>query len=158
MRKAVSLLLLAFIVAAFSGCAGLLLREPLKVTVADVAPLPSEGLEARFQVTLRVQNPNDVAIRYDGLSVDLELAGLAFGSGVSNAQGEVPRFGEALIRVPVTVPFTSLLRQLFALPGRGEKPRDAIDYKVSGRLGGVGLGGVRFDAGGQLKLPETREP
>lgn len=158
MRKAVGLLFWIMALAALSGCAGLLLREPVKVTVADVTPLPSEGLEARFQITLRVQNPNDMAIRYDGLSVDLELAGLAFGSGVSNAKGEVPRYGESLIRVPVTVPFTSLLRQLFALPRRGGEREDAIDYRVKGRLGGVGLDGVRFDAGGQLTLPASREP
>ena len=141
-----------------AGCAGLPLGEPLKVTVARLEPLPSDGLEARFAVTLRVQNPNEAALEFDGVSLQLELADKDFGSGVSDQRGSVPRFGEALITVPVTVPVTAILRQVFGLAsGRSDR---SIRYRLHGRFGGLragslGLGGTTFDSQGELVLPET---
>lgn len=133
-----------------AGCAGLQLREPLRVTVAGLEPLPSEGLEARFAVKLRLQNPNDEELDFDGVSLQLDLGGMSFGSGVSDQQGTVPRYGETLVTVPVTVPVTSILRQVLALSERRDDHR--IQYRLRGRLGGLGLGGG-FDSHGDLVLP-----
>ncbi len=152
-RRTTALMLTVLLLA---GCASLALREPLKVTVAGLEPLPSEGLEARFAVKLRVQNPNSIGISYDGIAVDLALADIAFGSGVSPERGEVPRFGEALITVPVTVPFTAIVRQLLDMSR--DTPRDKLSYQLSGRLGGVGIGGIGFDSRGELAFPEPSGP
>ena len=84
-----------------SACAGLALRQPLQVSVVDVSGLPGEGLELRLAVKLRVQNPNEAALDYDGVTLELEVSGRHLASGVSDARGSVPRFGEALITVPV---------------------------------------------------------
>ncbi len=135
----------------FAGCAGLAPREPVHVNVVGIEPLPGEGLEARFAVRLRVQNPNDAPIHYDGIFVELELAGRDFGSGVSAAAGEIPRFGEAIVEVPVTVPFSAVVRQLFGLASHQGAP-GPVSYRLRGRLGGVGPGGVRFDKQGELRL------
>lgn len=137
-----------------AGCAGLALREPVRVTIAGLEPLAGEGLEARFALKLRIQNPNEHAIDFDGVAVDLELDDKGFGSGVSDQQGRVPRYGETLISVPVTVPFTAIARQLLGM-ARGE-PREKISYRLRGRLGGVGLGGLPFDTRGVLTLPRSR--
>ncbi|MGD2137289.1 MAG: LEA type 2 family protein [Gammaproteobacteria bacterium] len=134
-----------------TACASLGLREPVRVTVAGLEPLPSEGLEARFVVKLRVQNPNETALEFDGVAIDLELAGIDFGSGVSDQRGTVPRYGEELITVPVTVPFLAIARQVFRLAG--DKPANKVPYRLSGHLGGIGLGGVTFDSRGELLLP-----
>jgi LEA14-like dessication related protein len=58
-----------------AGCAALGVREPLKVSLAGIEPLEGAGMEARFLARIRVQNPNDAPIAYDGLSVDVELNG-----------------------------------------------------------------------------------
>src|SRR4051812_21181666 len=42
-----------------NGCAGLFGADPLRVSVAGIEPIASQGLEIRFNVKLRVQNPND---------------------------------------------------------------------------------------------------
>jgi LEA14-like dessication related protein len=146
--RTLSVALVLFLLA---GCAGLGLREPLKVTVAGLEPLPSEGLEARFALMLRIQNPNETALDFDGVSVDLELADIDFGSGVSDQRGTIPRYGEALITVPVTVPLLAIVRQVYGLSSG--KPRDRVSYRLRGRLGGTGLPGVRFDSRGELLLP-----
>jgi LEA14-like dessication related protein len=72
--------------------------------VAGVEPIPGEGLEMRFNVKLRIQNPNDAPIEYNGVSLELDLNGQSFASGVSDQSGTVPRFGETVIDVPLTVP------------------------------------------------------
>lgn len=145
-------LLLTLIALPLAGCATFGLREPLRVSVAGMDPLQGEGMEARFILKLRVQNPNDSALDFDGVAVDLELAGKGFASGVSDQRGSVPRYGEALISVPVTVPATAIIRQLFGIATTG-KPPDKLDYHLRGRLGGIGLGGARFESKGELALP-----
>ena len=127
------------------GCAGLLLREPLRVQVADVESLDSQGLELRFLVLLRIQNPNDQPLDFDGIAVDLELRGTAFASGVSETQGTVPRFGEILASVPVNASAMSLARVVFGMFGQ-DRPR--LDYRMRGRIGTA-----TFESRGELTLP-----
>src|SRR4029450_3954606 len=55
----VALMTTALTAAALTGCAGIGLREPLRVSLAGLEPLSGEGLEARFVAKIRVQNPND---------------------------------------------------------------------------------------------------
>ena len=136
--------------AALCGCASFLGREPVRVNVVGLDPLPSEGMEVRMAVKLRVQNPNDTAFDYDGIALDLDVRGAAFASGVSNERGSIDRFGEAVITVPVSISALAVLRQFIGLAS-GESKR--IDYALSGRFGGTGLGGMRFSSTGQIDLP-----
>ena len=148
-----SYLLFSVIALLLAGCAGFGVREPLRVSVAGLDPLPGEGMEARFVLKMRVQNPNETALDFDGVVVNLELAGKDFASGVSDQRGNVPRYGESIIAVPVTVPATAILKQMFSIATTG-KPPSKFDYRLTGRLGGIGLGGVRFESEGELSLPE----
>ncbi|MCG2592902.1 LEA type 2 family protein [Ramlibacter sp. XY19] len=129
------------------GCAGYLLREPLRVQVADVQSLDGQGMELRFLCLLRVQNPNDTPLDFDGISLDLDLRGTAFASGVSETQGTVPRFGEILVSVPVSASAMGLARVLFGMFGQ-DRPR--LDYRMRGRIGNV-----RFESTGELTLPSS---
>jgi len=144
------LLLITLLAAGVAGCAGLSGSDPLKVSVVAVEPLPGQGLELRLAVTLRVQNPNDRPVDYDGVALSLEVRGSDFASGVSAERGSVPRFGEALIVVPVTVSAMSMLKQAYGLATGGNSK---VDYLLRGKLAGSGFGGVRFEARGELELP-----
>ena len=148
-----SYLLFSVIALLLAGCAGFGVREPLRVSVAGLDPLPGEGMEARFVLKMRVQNPNETALDFDGVVVNLELAGKDFASGVSDQRGNVPRYGESIIAVPVTVPATAILKQMFSIAITG-KPPSKFDYRLTGRLGGIGLGGACFESEGELSLPE----
>jgi LEA14-like dessication related protein len=142
--------LTALLVIALTGCAGL--PEPLKVSLAGVEPLEGAGLEARFLTRIRVQNPNDAPIAYDGLSVDLELNGRSFASGVSDTSGEVARFGESLVELPVTVPGSAIVRQAlgFIMGDRGK-----VTYRVRGFFNTATFGRVPFDSRGELDLSKS---
>jgi LEA14-like dessication related protein len=141
---------LAVLPAALAGCAGLGVREPVNVSVVGMEPLPGQGMEGRFLVKLRVQNPNDQPIDYDGVSLELDLRGTRLATGVSDERGTVPRFGESIVQVPVSVPVTALVRQALGFAA-GDRTR--TDYRVRGRLASPGFGGVSFSASGELTLP-----
>jgi LEA14-like dessication related protein len=134
-----------------SGCALMPGSEPLKVNLVGLDKLAGEGFELRFGVKLRVQNPNSSPVDFDGIWLDLDVNGRALASGVSDQKGSVPRYGETIVTVPVSVSAVAAVRQMLGLAdgsARGEMP-----YAVRGRLGGGLLGGTPFTAEGSLKLP-----
>lgn len=147
--------LLAFgLLAVFSlgGCAGWFGHDPLRVSVAGLEPLESQGLEMRFNLKLRIQNPNEDTLNFDGVFVDLQLNGKAFASGVSDQHGTVPRYGETVVSVPLTVPAFTAVRQAFSIAG-SDTPPGQYPYILSGRLAGGLTGGTRFRDQGVLSLP-----
>ena len=148
----VRFLVVMFAMVALSGCAAWLGQDPLRVSVAGIEALPGDGLEARFNLKLRIQNPNEAPVDYNGISLELELNGQSFASGVSGESGSVPRFGETVVAVPVTVPALSALRQGFAFADRMQSGQ--IPYILRGRLSGAGVtGSTRFIDQGSLSLP-----
>lgn len=74
-----SCLLLAAVI--LTGCASLPNRDPLVIDVAGIEPLPSEGLELRLAVRVRIQNPNDAPVEYTGAALSLDLNGRRLASG-----------------------------------------------------------------------------
>ncbi|WP_246796582.1 LEA type 2 family protein [Burkholderia perseverans] len=149
-RAAVRLLVFGSLPFLTGGCA-VLGRDPVRVGVVGLTPLAGQGLEMRFELKLRVQNPNGTPIDYDGLALDLELNGRAFASGVSDARGVVPRFGEVVIGVPITVTAFAAARQAFGFADAAAAGR--IPYRLSGKLQAGVFGGVRFTDAGSLSLP-----
>jgi hypothetical protein len=95
-----SLVLLAL---TLNACALLSARDPLNVQGAGIEPLPGEGLELRMAVKLHLQNPNDIAIDYSGVALDLEVDGRRLARDVSDQRGSVPLYGEAVLSVPVSI-------------------------------------------------------
>ena len=148
---ALRLLATLLIAIALSSCASLAPRDPLRIDLVGLEPLPAQGMEMRFAVVLRVQNPNDAAIDYDGLALQLDVNDQPLASGVSDQSGQVPRYGEALLRIPLTISAFSVLRQVWAASGypngRG------LPYELRGKLGGGLLGTTRFSDAGTLNWP-----
>lgn len=140
-----------FIAFSLGGCAGFFGQDPLRVNVAGIEPLQGQGMEMRFNVKLRVQNPNESAIDYNGVSLELDLNGKPFASGVSDQTGTVPRFGETVVNVPLTVPAFAAVRQAFAFADSVQSGR--IPYVLRGRLAGGVTGGTRFIEQGTMSLP-----
>jgi hypothetical protein len=149
-RRRVLLLSLVTLTAACTGLGG---RDPLQVAVAGVEPLPGAGLELRLLVKLRIQNPNDTPVGYDGVYLKLDVQGSTFATGVSDATGTIPRFGEAVIDVPVTASAFRMARQVMGMMDGA--PTGRLRYDLTGKLNGVGLGATRFRSDGELTLPAT---
>lgn len=132
------------------GCAWLQPRDPLHVTVAGIEPLSSESMELRMLVKLRIQNPNETSVAFNGAFIEMTVQGKAFASGVSDQSGSVPRFGESLVSIPVTISAFNLARQAM---GMMSSKSEQIDYALSGKLSGATFESVRFKSNGQFILP-----
>lgn len=149
------LFLISGLLCILSGCASFTFQDPLRISVAGMEPLQGQGMEMRFAVRLRVQNHSDNAIDYDGIALDLDLRGSRFATGVSNQSGTIPRYGEALITVPVTVSAITIIRHVFDFAA-GDRTR--ADYRLRGQLGAPGFAtGRSFDSEGEIVLPKLPE-
>ncbi len=140
-RRSSPVLLMLTSTLAVGGCA----------TLPDSEPLQGEGMELRLNVKLRVQNPNDEPLSYDGAYVKLEVQGRTFATGVADVTGSVPRFGESVIEVPVTASMLRVVRNVVGM--LQDQPPEQIRYRMSGKLSTIGFGSRRFMAEGEFKLP-----
>ncbi|VVN43398.1 LEA type 2 family protein [Pseudomonas fluorescens] len=145
-----SLLLLSL-----SACTLLPNRDPLNINVVGFEPLPSQDMEVRFAVKIRVQNPNETAIDYNGVALDLEVNGQPLASGVSDQAGTIARFSDTVLTIPVSVSAFSVLRQTLGL-GLGLSQTQTLNnvpYVLRGKLAGGLFGTLRFVDSGKLSLP-----
>ena len=116
--------------------------EMLRVHIADMTAKDMAIFEQRFDVKLRIQNPNDVDFSINGLKFDIELNEREFANGMSGQRVAVPRFGSELVNVEVFTTLTSFLRQVQGLSG-------GASQKVRYRLKGTAF----VDAPGNFKAP-----
>lgn len=144
-------LVLAFGMLFYCGCATIQGREAVQAIVVGFEPLQGEGMELRMLVKLRIQNPNDSALDFSGVSVQMDVQGKRFATGVSDVGGSVPRFGEAIVEVPVSISMFSVARQAFDV--MTNKSRGKLAYEMSGKLAGPAFNSMRFTTKGELTLP-----
>lgn len=148
MRLLRSLLVLGL--CGLAGCTGLPNRDPLFIDVAGIEPLPGEGMELNLAVRIRVQNPNDVPVEYSGVALRVDLNGRNLASGVSDRIGTVPRYGENVFTIPVTISAFDMARQILAYVN-AENPNE-VRYRVRGKLEGGWFGTRRFSDEGTFTL------
>ncbi|WP_061503943.1 LEA/WHy family protein [Ramlibacter tataouinensis] len=152
MRRRQALQRLA-VLSLLAGCATPA-SDPVQVLVVGLDPLDGQGMEFRFLCKLRVQNPNEAPIDFSGVFVELQVNGATVASGVSDATGTVPRFGETLLEVPVTISALRVARValgMFTSTSSGGS-RAPIPYALKGKIAGPTFSAVRFESKGELDL------
>ncbi|MCF5703126.1 LEA type 2 family protein [Pseudomonas syringae] len=145
--------ILSMLLLSLSACALFPNRDPVNINVVGLEPLPSQDLEVRFAIKIRVQNPNETAIDYNGIALDLEVNGHSLASGVSDQSGSIGRFSETIVSVPVSVSAFSVLRQTLGLSQT--QTLDNLPYVLRGKLAGGVFGTMRFVDSGTLSLPKA---
>ncbi len=98
-----------------------------QVSMVDLRLLESGVFEQRFQIDLRIGNPNDFDLPLDGLTFDLEVNGEDFARGFSNERVTVPRLGEETVSVIATTTLIDLVQQMQLLARRGD-----LSYRLHG--------------------------
>jgi LEA14-like dessication related protein len=126
--------------------------DPVQVLVVGMEPLDGEGMEFRFLCQLRVQNPNEAPIDFSGVFIELQVNGSTVASGVSDATGTVPRFGEAKLEVPVTISALRVARVALGLFTSSNGNRAPLPYVLKGKIAGPTFSAVRFESKGELDL------
>lgn len=143
---------LLLLLALLAGCNGVLhgALAPPEISIANVAFEELGLFEQALRVDLRLRNPNNAEIRARGLRFDLELEGQPFARGFTGEPFSVPRLGETVVPVRVSVPTAELFDRIMAL---GTTQR--LDYRLTGDLllAGLALREVPFTRDGVLSLP-----
>lgn len=151
--RSVHAVILSLLLLSLSACALFPNRDPLNINVVGLEPLQSQDMEVRFAVTIRVQNPNENPVDYNGVALDLEVNGQPLASGVSDQSGSIARFSETVLTVPVSVSAFSVLRQTLGLSQT--QSLNNLPYVLRGKLAGGLFGTMRFVDTGKLSLPGT---
>ena len=146
------LMLVLLMAYGLNACALFQPRDPINISVIGIEPLPGQELELRMAVKMRVQNPNESPIDYNGIALNLEVNGQPLAAGVSDQQGHIGRYDESVIVVSVSITAFSFLRQAYGL-GKVDSLQ-GLPYKLRGKLAGGPLGTVRFTDEGKLDLPK----
>ncbi len=114
-----------------SACSGIPRDfETPKVSIANLAPKDMTLMEQRFEVQLRIQNPNNFDIGINGARFDIDLNGKEFGSGMSGAKVMIPRFGSEVITGEVITGLGSIVRQAQSFNSGAAKVQYALKGKA----------------------------
>ena len=151
--RSVHAVILSLLLLSLSACALFPNRDPLNINVVGLEPLQSQDMEVRFAVKIRVQNPNENPVDYNGVALDLEVNGQPLASGDSDQSGSIARFSETVLTVPVSVSAFSVLRQTLGLSQT--QSLNNLPYVLRGKLAGGLFGTMRFVDTGKLSLPGT---
>lgn len=132
-KPAMRLLLLTLAgVMLLQGCASVSPRfEQPTVEVLSLKMLPSAGLEQRFDVGLKVVNPNNRALNIRGMSYSLIVEGFTVASGVTADVPEVGPYAEARFTLPAS---TSLVSSVRLLKHLLELNASSLSYRLEARL------------------------
>lgn len=132
-----------------AGCAGLRNLETPEVVVTSIRSLDATMLEQRFEVGLRIYNPNNRDLQIDGVDFELDVNGQRLVRGTGATDLVLPSLGEAETTVRASTSVLDIARQLMAA-GQSE----TVSYSLSGRihLGSPWGGSLPFRRSGELNL------
>ena len=151
-RSAGGWLVVVFVLTVLAGCAGLerLRPEPPRVTLADLRVLDLSLFEQRFEVALRMRNPNRFALPIQGLRYQLELNGETFANGASAESVTLPAYGEEVLRLEVVSDLGSTLRQIRRWQ---QEPPEGLSYRLTGSVDVSSMApSLPFDVAGNITL------
>ena len=139
-----------------AGCASLpFTLAPPKVSLVDLKALPAGVMEQRFQLTLRLSNPNNQVLPLNGLDVALAVNDSDLVRALSSETVVLPRLGEELLVLEAKVSTIDLIRQGLRLASSNDK---AINYRLHGKAFVQNLSwALPFEHRGELDWPPQRE-
>lgn len=132
------------------GCASLSPQKP-EVHIADIRPAGNATLfEQAFDMTLRINNPNQQPLSAQGLRFNIKLNGDSFASGVSDQPFEIAPLSSEKVTIRIYTSLTNWLKQLSNVLGSSS----ALAYQIDGTVISVnGLSNVPFSSKGDWTLP-----
>jgi LEA14-like dessication related protein len=119
------------------GCATLepQFETPI-VNLTTIKPLKSGGLSPKFEIGLRVINPNRSELKLHGVACSLEIEGYDLLTGVSNNLPAIDGYSEANVTLTATA---SLMKSIQLFADIVNNKQDIIAYKLNAKLD---LGGL----------------
>lgn len=139
-----------------TACAGVGKHlEPPRISLAQIQVQEFTGLEAVFQIKLRVFNTNDIDLNVKGIEADLEINGKPFATGVSRTAVKIPSFGTELVAVTVYSSVVDIVKGIHGL-----QKAEQLKYRLKGKLrvSGENLMSTTlpFESTGQVRLNDSK--
>ena len=124
--------------------------ETPKFGIANIAPKDVAIFEQRFDVQLRIQNPNNFDLGINGIRFEIDLNEKEFGNGMSGQAVTIPRFGSEVITGEVITGIGSFLRQMQGMSSSATKLR----YRLKGKAFAQAPSSftIPFDESGEVDL------
>jgi LEA14-like dessication related protein len=146
-----TLLLLTLALAACAGLPPPDFDEP-EVRLISLRPLGIENMEARFEIRLRVINPNPMPITIEGLYTEVFLRERRAMVGTSPRRSAIPAYGEGEVELQAGI---SMLESLALLRELTEQqPREGLPYTLKTKLSLAGLPvALRLEHSGLVPTP-----
>jgi LEA14-like dessication related protein len=134
-----------------SGCATLQGDfDPPKVSLESFSSLPSESGAPRFEIKLRIINPNKQTLDIAGISYSVELLGKELITGVTSDVPVIEGYSEEIVSMEAGLQLFQLLRLLGSL---GRSQSDVLDYRLLAKVDFNGLIPTqRIEESGQISL------
>lgn len=134
--------------AVLGACAAMQPLEAPHVTLSDLRVVDVTLFEQTYGLTLRVQNPNPVALPITGMSFRLDINGAELGRGVSDRAVTVPAYGEATLEIKLV---SNLARVIDQIRGFESGQAQGLRYRLAGRIHLASrVGTLPFDYRGEL--------
>lgn len=115
-----------------SGCATLNLdyEEP-NIELVSFRAMPASGFEQNFEIGLKLTNPNNFELPFNGISYQLSVAGETLAHGVATNIPTAKAYGESRFVVPVS---TSLLGGIAVIKALMNSQGQDISYQLKAKL------------------------
>lgn len=131
-RSSCYVLLTLLAVGLLAGCASLMPElDPPKISLVSFKSLPGQSGAPRFEIKLRVMNPNKQALDIAGISYSVELLDKELITGVANDIAPIAGYGEGVVTLEAGLQLLELLRLMASLGSAGS---EALDYRFSAKI------------------------
>jgi hypothetical protein len=143
--------LLAVFLAMLVGCASLPSElDPPKVSLESFRSLPVASGPPRFEIKLRVVNPNKQPLDIAGISYSIELLDKEVITGVANNIPTIEGYGEGVVTLEAGLQLLEILR---LMTGLGASRSDPMVYRFSAKIAFNGfIPTQRVQESGEIKM------
>ena len=145
--------LLVSLLATLAACSTLTPRDPLQIQLVGIEPLPSEDLEMRFrESSCAYKTPTTAPSTSTASPWSWRSTSSRCSAASAIHSGQVPRYGETILQVPVSLSAYAMLRQAWG--AAGYQNGKGLPYELRGKLAAGLFGTRRFNDRGTLNWPQ----
>ncbi len=114
------------------GCASITPEiDPPKISLLSLRSIPVEGESPRFEIQLRVINPNKETLDIAGISYSIELLGRELITGVVNDVSPIAGYGEGIVTLDAGLQLLELFRLMVSLGTASSEP---LVYRLKAKI------------------------
>ena len=105
--------------------------DPPKVTLDSFKALPSEGATPRFEIKLRIANPNTQDLDIAGISYSVDILDRELVSGVTNEVPLIAGYTEEIVTLEASLQWFQLMR---LITGLAQEQVSNLDYRFAAKI------------------------